>query len=114
MPEGTDNEHIDLADCFIFEVVALVDAFSEPLLNWNVPIIDFFSYMNWSLDYVRIDCIDFLEIFAAVADTRGVDCAHTEFPSEIVSTTSETASDKDIPKDVPKTIVNELIGSHPS
>lgn len=69
MPHGADSKYIELTQTFAFNVTAIVNALPQPLLNTNVPEIDFFSHVNCSFDQERIASVDSAEINAVITDS---------------------------------------------
>lgn len=55
MPESTNYKDEELVLCFVFKIVSLIDASVEPLLNVDIPVVDFLSNMNASLDNDDVD-----------------------------------------------------------
>ena len=113
VPEGADHEDVYLADGFVFEAVALVDAFSQPFLDRNVPVVYFLADVDGSFNHVGVHSIDAFEVFAAVAHPRGVHCAHAQLPSEVVAAAGEAAGHEDVPEDVPEPVLDKLFVAHP-
>ena len=113
VPEGADHEDVYLADGFVFEAVALVDAFSQPFLDRNVPVVYFLADVDGSFNHVGVHSIDAFEVFAAVAHPRGVHCAHAQLPSEVVAAAGEAAGDEDVPEDMPEPVLDKLFVAHP-
>ena len=70
---------------FIFERSAFINASSEPKLWAHVPMCDFISQMNGSLNNVRVTGFDSFEtIISRVTDTRSMHCTLTQLPPKIV------------------------------
>lgn len=70
MPESTDNKHEKLILGFALEVMSLVYASVEPLLDMNVPVVYLLSHVNAGLHLNYIRRVDAAEIRATVADSR--------------------------------------------
>lgn len=55
VPESTDYKYEELILCFVFKIVSLINASVEPMLNVDIPVVDFLSNMNAGLDNNDVD-----------------------------------------------------------
>ena len=55
VPESTDYKDEELVLGFVFKIVSLIDASVEPMLNVDIPVVDFLSNVNASLDNDDVD-----------------------------------------------------------
>lgn len=84
MPECTNQEDIKLIQRFTLDGGSFIDTFSKPILNANVPMVDFFTDVDAGLENPWIDRVYSMEGCSVKAYSRCVDCSHTHFPSEVV------------------------------
>ena len=58
MPEGTDHKHIELTEHPVLEGRPLIDRFSQPFLNHDIPVVDFVAEMGSGFDDFWLAVLD--------------------------------------------------------
>ena len=84
VPEGADHEHEQLVLAPAFEVVPLVNAPVQPLLNVDVPIAYLLPYVDARLHLYDVHRIYSAEVASVVAHSRRMDTRHAQLPPEVV------------------------------
>ena len=89
MPKGADQKHIQLVQHSALDVRSLINAFSEPLLNTDIPIAHLLTRMDGGLENPNVYRIDAVKRSTIETHSRGMHCAHAQFPPEVVLAAKE-------------------------
>lgn len=89
VPESADHKNPQLWNSSAFEGRSLVNTFSQPLLNGNVPMGYFVSNVFVSFDHYWTACVDKSKLMPIVGDAACMYTGNTQFPSKVVLESDE-------------------------
>ncbi len=90
VPESTDHEDPKLGYASASEGWSLVYAFSEPLLDCNVPVGDFISDVFVRFDDHGTASVDELELLPVITDSTGMNACNTQLPAKVIFEANES------------------------
>ena len=112
VPKSTDHEDPQLWNPSTFERRSLVNTFSQPLLNCNVPMWNLVSDVFVTLNNDRTTCIDQFELFSIKTHTTCMYTCNTKFPTKVIFESYECDADKRVKQNIKCIMLKELISFH--
>ena len=112
MPKCADHENPKLGHSSSSERRSLINAFSKPLLNSDVPMGNFISDVFIAFNNNWTACIDQFEFFTIITDTTCMDASNTQFPSKVIFEPNKSDANKRVKQNIKCVMFIKFISFH--